>query len=489
MKKCVLLFSLGLILLFAKATSAQEVPPGKNFIGAKVLFLEYGRANGVDSLSITNGLEVFYQRNINRYLSLAVPAQVGTANVIGDRNNRRILSLDGLVQLHWYKPEARFVPYVLGGGGVVWEDFDVYNFQIPLGGGLNIRVGNNSYINLQGEYRKSLDDNRDNLQAGIGYVYRLGKSAPDTDQDGIKDAEDACPEIPGKEELAGCPDRDEDGVADPEDHCPGIAGSADLNGCPDTDGDGVIDQEDQCPEVAGLEDLSGCPDADNDGIADQFDECPQEAGPPANKGCPIRDTDADGIPDEMDDCPEEAGTKKTMGCPDSDGDGIPNADDRCPDLPGEFAGCPDSDRDGLIDPEDRCPEEAGPSTNKGCPEIEESVREVLDFAMQAVQFETEKATLKEESFPVLDQIVDIMEQYPDYSLRISGHTDSLGDDEFNRTLSEERAKACYQYIVSKGVQPSRLSYTGYGEERPIADNESSRGRRLNRRVEFELYLN
>ena len=77
--------------------------------------------------------------------------------------------------------------------------------------------------------------------------------------------------------------------------------------------------------------------------------------------------------------------------------------------------------DGVVDADDRCPDEAGPTTNKGCPEIEEEVKDVLNLAMRAVQFETGSAVIKEESYTVLDQIADIMKRYPAYQLRISGH--------------------------------------------------------------------
>ena len=91
---------------------------------------------------------------------------------------------------------------------------------------------------------------------------------PDTDGDGLPDAEDDCPDEPGSFALNGCPDRDGDSVADDEDRCPDTPGPAGLQGCPDTDGDGVIDREDACPAVAGLARFDGCPDADADGIAD-----------------------------------------------------------------------------------------------------------------------------------------------------------------------------------------------------------------------------
>jgi OmpA-OmpF porin, OOP family len=108
--------------------------------------------------------------------------------------------------------------------------------------------------------------------------------------------------------------------------------------------------------------------------------------------------------------------------------------------------------------------------------------------MKNVQFETGKATLKQESNKILDQLVSIMAQYPAYSLAIAGHTDNVGSADANQVLSEQRAKSCYQYLVSKGVNPVRLSFSGYGESQPIAENGTAEGRRLNRRVEFHMRI-
>ncbi len=506
------LFTL-LLCGYLLATYAQEETRSPHAMGAKLLFVDYGTPNDIDDLKITNGLEVLYSYNLNRWLNIAIPVKAGVMNVMEDINNRNFVSIDGLLQLNLTKPSSRLIPYLFGGAGIVGERDAGSNFQIPAGLGFNIRVGKNSYVNLQGEYRLSNTENRDNLQAGLGYIYRLGQSQQDTDRDGTPDATDACPKEPGPEKTMGCPDRDTDGIADKNDQCPdakgteatqgcpdqdgdGFADNKDecptiagkIKGCPDTDGDGIADKEDQCPEAAGTEATRGCPDRDNDGIADQFDDCPDQAGIAANRGCPIKDTDSDGVPDEMDKCPTEKGTTATMGCPDRDGDGVIDSQDRCPDKAGTFAGCPDSDGDGLVDPDDACPNEAGPTTNRGCPELKEEVKEVLEFAMRAVQFETGRATLKPESYPVLDQIVQIMKQYPVYSLRISGHTDNVGSDSTNKILSEQRAKTCYEYLAASGIDATRMSFYGFGEIKPIASNNTAEGKRLNRRTEFELYI-
>jgi len=115
----------------------------------------------------------------------------------------------------------------------------------------------------------------------------------------------------------GNTDRDKDGIKDKDDACPDVFGLAQFNGCPDTDGDGVQDSEDNCPEVAGPVENQGCPwpDTDGDGVLDKDDECPEVAGPAENKGCPWKDTDNDGVLDKDDACPEVPGLPEYNGCP------------------------------------------------------------------------------------------------------------------------------------------------------------------------------
>ena len=125
--------------------------------------------------------------------------------------------------------------------------------------------------------------------------------------------------------------------------------------------------------------------------------------------------------------------------------------------------------------------------SNGCPEINSTDRSTLELAMRAVSFDTGNSTLKSESFGVLDQIAQIMNRYPDYNLIIEGHTDNVGSAVNNQLLSEKRAKACYEYLRDQGyVSPSRMTHAGYGEARPISSNDNLDGRRLNRRVAFNL---
>ncbi|MDD2564802.1 MAG: PorP/SprF family type IX secretion system membrane protein [Salinivirgaceae bacterium] len=109
------------------------------------------------------------------------------------------------------------------------------------------------------------------------------------------------------------------------------------------------------------------------------------------------------------------------------------------------------------------------------------------FALGDVNFETNKSTLKgAESFAVLDELVKIMTDNPTIKIEIGGHTDNVGDDATNKTISQERAKACMVYVVSKGIDAGRLKAVGYGKTKPIVANDSAQNRAKNRRVEFKI---
>lgn len=569
---------LPLLLLLA---FCQQITPSlsqnqafKNAIHAKLNFIDYGLLFDND-LKLGQGFEFAYFRNVAPALNVGVPLKLGLAKLPGSADANTVTAgADIQFRLENMKSTAKVIPFAFGGAGYVFEK-DNNHAQFPFGAGLHFRVSPYAFINLQGEFRKALIDNRDNLQVGIGYVYLLHKSesqptpnvltlndldkdgtidsldlcpelagspsalgCPDADNDGIGDSDDACPNDPGTIETNGCPDYDSDGFSDKDDECPTTAGT--WNGCPDSDGDGVADKDDKCPNEKGVatnkgcpemrdsdgdgtpdeEDLCpdkagpnrGCPDTDRDGIADNFDNCPEEAGTVENNGCPEpKDSDGDGFKDDVDPCPTQAGAEN--GCPpvkepDTDGDGIPDKSDPCPNKAGELGGCPDADGDGVADNLDKCPKTAGTVENFGCPEEKKpepkkpeekkpqpeekkeikEVREKLATAARAVQFESAKAILKDASYDVLDEVVAIMRKTPNYSLSISGYTDDVGDDEANLRLSQDRAKACYDYLIFRGIKAERIRYTGFGEARPIASNDTNEGREQNRRVEFELIV-
>ncbi|MEL7425606.1 MAG: OmpA family protein [Bacteroidota bacterium] len=108
------------------------------------------------------------------------------------------------------------------------------------------------------------------------------------------------------------------------------------------------------------------------------------------------------------------------------------------------------------------------------------------IVLRNVLFATGSAELLPISEPELNRLVSLLEEFPELRIKINGHTDSIGDDASNLQLSEARAKAVLDYLVQKGIAAERLRSEGFGETRPVADNESEEGRRLNRRTEFEV---
>ncbi|MFI5289368.1 MAG: OmpA family protein, partial [Polyangia bacterium] len=240
----------------------------------------------------------------------------------------------------------------------------------------------------------------------------------------------------------------------------------------DSDGDGIIDKLDKCPnepeDKDGFQDEDGCPDPDNDqdGILDKVDKCPNQAedkdGFEDEDGCPDPDNDKDGIADAEDKCPNEAGPKENGGCPDKDSDG-----------------------DGVIDRLDRCPTVPGPADNQGCPKQKYIVvtKEKIELK-QKVHFATNKSRIMPDSFAMLSEIADVLKQRPEIKIRIEGHTDSRGSLKHNMKLSQARADSVRDFLVEKGVDPTRMESRGFGPTQPIDDNRTAKGREMNRRVEF-----
>lgn len=246
----------------------------------------------------------------------------------------------------------------------------------------------------------------------------------------------------------------------------------------DRDGDGCPDDVDKCPDEP----------EDYDGVEDD-DCCPED-----------QDTDMDTIPDSRDVCvvdPEDSdGYLDDDGCPelDNDLDTIADADDRCPDEPEDpdgwqdEDGCPDEDNDGdaIADLDDECPNTKGVPDQKGCPKKYEGVVITDRYIkiLQKIYFAYNKAVIKEESYPILNQVVQVLMDRPEITVEIQGHTDSKGSDKYNLCLSAARAKAVRGYLIAHGIDPSRLTSVGYGESCPIATNKTKEGRATNRRVEF-----
>lgn len=233
----------------------------------------------------------------------------------------------------------------------------------------------------------------------------------------------------------------------------------------DLDGDGVPYTMDRCGNTpAGVPvGPHGCPlDPDGDGVAVGKDRCP--GTPPGIKvgadGCP-RDSDGDGVPDYQDQCPNTAAGVQVnpKGCPrvvDSDGDGVPDDQDLCPNTPPG----------------------ARVLTN-GCGVGQSAI-------LQGVNFAFDSAQLTSTARDILRRVAQTLKDSPGFNVLIAGHTDSVGSEAYNMALSRRRAQSVRDFLVSLGVDPSRLSTRGYGESRPIATNETEAGRATNRRVELRV---
>ncbi|MBK9036162.1 MAG: DUF4215 domain-containing protein [Myxococcales bacterium] len=279
----------------------------------------------------------------------------------------------------------------------------------------------------------------------------------------------------------------------------------------DRDGDGLLDPDDQCPTEPetknGFQDEDGCPDDDDpdkDGFLGDADACPTEPetknGFQDQDGCPdaVPDTDGDGLSDPADSCPtkpEDAdGFEDDDGCPDldNDGDTVLDTADRCRDEAGvvDNGGCPDTDRDGdtVVDRLDNCPDEPGTVKNFGCKEKQVVVMkggsiELLDV----IYFKTNKDVIQKRSFKLIRSVAQVIAAHPELKgVTVEGHTDDQGDDAYNKDLSQRRAQAVVDMLVANGVDAAILTAIGYGEERPLADNTTKKGRAKNRRVEFKL---
>ena len=388
-----------------------------------------------------NGFSIGIRASLNKF------DQIGNTNAIpgyvdGKGPEKTMITTDLFVSKAFPKLTFfKFAPFLEGGVGQANVD-DTNAYTLNAGMGVDFPIGNKAFIKLNTVYRKAFENDggpktvyyapgvNTHWQHNVSLAINFG--GKDSDADGIYDQHDDCPFEPGLEEFNGCPDTDGDGVPDKDDSCPTTAGMAEFNGCADTDGDGIADPNDKCPNVAGL--------------------------------------------------------AKFGGCPDTDGDGIEDAKDACPEVPGlrRFRGCADTDGDGIADPKDKCPNEAGPADNEGCPNPTEEAIEALNRLGATVQFELNKADLKPEAIELLISVYDIMTKFGNTNFSIEGHTDTSGPKAFNQKLSEERAEKVKSHLVEKGVDGTRLSTKGFGEDSPKASNNTRDGRITNRRVEFKV---
>ena len=187
---------------------------------------------------------------------------------------------------------------------------------------------------------------------------------------------------------------------------------------------------------------------------------------------PDTDSDGDGVYDRIDRCPNtpKGWPVDSWGCPlDSDGDGVPDGADRCPDTPREVkvddVGCP------------------FPAAK---PPLIQILREKKAVVLEGVEFDNDRDTLRPASLTTLDEVAASLKDWSDVRLEVQGHCSSTGTAAHNMDLSQRRAAAVKAYLVTRGIDASRLEAKGYGETRPIANNSTEEGRQTNRRVELHV---
>lgn len=203
-------------------------------------------------------------------------------------------------------------------------------------------------------------------------------------------------------------------------------------------------------------------------------------------------------------CPGRALLDKECYAPkDSDGDGVIDSKDKCPGTPAgrkvNAEGCElDGDGDGIVDGDDKCPTVYA-KTADGCPlpvaapapapapapALAPAPAPAPEkMVLNGVNFDYDKATLRPEDLSIIDRDAATLDKWGNVNIEVAGHTDSRGSDEYNMNLSQQRAEAVRNYLISKGIAADRLTAKGYGESQPVADNETDEGRFKNRRVEL-----
>lgn len=415
-------------------------------------------------------LEYFFPTTSSGIISIRGFASAG---YLGGKDNSKdpkefrttLHSLGGGISYTFSLSEAVF-PYLFVGASHTWfspKNLDGVrlryttdrNYKVTeanFHGELGVRflLSNEINLNINVGGQLSPNDNWDNITGGgtndflvhglIGMSYSLFTDI-DSDGDGIPDSRDMCPDTPPGVTVDefGCPvDSDGDGVPDYLDKCPDTPRGAkvDKDGCPlDSDGDGVPDYRDMCPNTPKgvLVDKDGCPiDSDGDGVPDHLDKCPNTPS---------------GVPVDKDGCPK-----------DSDGDGVPDYLDECPNTP------------------------AGVEVDeKGCAKVIDKI-----IIKGDTNFEFNKSELLPSAYPVLNNIALTMKDHPETRWRVEGHTDGIGSDSYNMELSRRRAESVVNYLVSQGVERSRLEIVPFGKSAPVATNDTAEGRAMNRRVEIKL---
>jgi OmpA-OmpF porin, OOP family len=381
---------------------------------------------------MSGGLHLGYTKSMNDHFDWRISLNGTYADSImkGVRfqnDKSLLLEADFAIRGRMFAQGSSFQPYLLGGLGVS-KYGSYYGAYLPAGIGLQVSIFRDVYILTNAQYRVGLTST---LNSHYFYSFGLAGTIGGNSK----------PQLPAKPLPV-----------------PVIPPSA-----KDRDGDGIVDSADACPDEPGLAIFKGCADTDQDGIANKDDKCPTVYGVVRYQGCPVPDTDKDGINDEEDQCINVPGLARYKGCP-----------------------IPDRDKDGVNDEQDKCIDVPGVKENAGCPMVDKGLQAQIDLAAKNIYFSTGSAKLLSRSFKALDEVVSILCANPSLHLQITGHTDNTGTPQANQKLSRDRAASVLQYIQNAGIGQGRLSAQGFGQEQPVASNNTPEGRAANRRVELKL---
>ncbi|HPG38846.1 MAG TPA: OmpA family protein [bacterium] len=429
------------------------------FIGDQV---DRSALGNVTSLSLRYGVSSYVMLNVNAGYGSFKPVKPGS-HFFKDPDSpfRTFLFPVHLLMKITPLKESSFKPYlVVGAGALLWDLRNVGTSKVTF------------YDDHQFRWGQRVSGLRKNamLCEGLGIEFFLtDQCALDiqalfstilylkNDNVGVNDINDQIVQLDASLHyfFGGYKDTDKDGIPDNKDLAPKLAedfdGFQDEDGAPDMDNDNdgiedILDNEPLIPEDKdGYMDLDGEPDTDNDNdkILDVNDSCPDDA------------EDYDGFQD-IDGCPD----------PDNDNDGIPDLEDKCPNEPETLNGYQDSDG---------CPD------TKPAPVVE---KQGASLVLEGITFNSGSSVLSDESYLALNKVAESLLANQEVEIEIRGYTDSLGNDNANLMLSQERANTVMQYLFAKGVAASRMLARGYGEKDPLAPNNTKEGRALNRRIEF-----
>lgn len=452
MFKKTLLCSLMVLGLLGFSQNAQSNPKAGQFFISPMFGGHWFEGNqdpfGDDATlehGITYGLGFGYQMTKSLGLELVVNYTDSESNPMDKDLDAYPVRLDLFYNL---TKDSAFVPYVAAGAGIMeWSQQGYDNDTDTLFNyGFGVKYFMTDNIALRADVRHLItnDELQSNMLYTVGFVFAFGGE-----------------EEKAVEPVAPVEEPEEEPVAVQEEEKPVEAEAvAEV----DSDGDGIVDSLDKCADTpSGIKvDENGCPaDSDGDGVTDDKDNCP---GTPAgakvtSDGCPY-DTDGDGVIDDKDKCPNTPkGTKV-------DGYGCPVV---------EKPVVKDSDNDGVADDKDKCKDTpAGANVNAhGC------------WVVKDLYFKTGKSVIMEDSKKNVDEVIVVMQKNPDMKIEVQGYTDNKGSVKMNQKLSEKRAKAVMDYMVSKGVAKNRITAKGYGVDNPVDTNDTEEGRANNRRVELK----